>query len=110
MKRSLFLLILSFLCYIVYYDLSKGTLPAVTTHAQEKIAEVSTVEVSHKGYESVKVQSGDTVLSVMESLNSSSSPNLSIEKSIKDFEALNPGTKAEQIVIGKTYKFPVYKK
>lgn len=54
-----------------------------------------------------QVQSGDTVLSILEQLN----PHLnmySMEKVIEDFQSLNPGIDPHSILNGNTYLFPVY--
>jgi hypothetical protein len=105
MKKLMGLLILCFVIYIVYHDVTKGTLPAATTPSH-----VQAVKAEDKGalnYKMMKVKAGDTILSIMEKERGGPLP-VSIEQLIKDFESLNPGVKAESLQIGKTYKFPVY--
>ncbi|MCD7033086.1 hypothetical protein LRR81_02510 [Metabacillus sp. GX 13764] len=103
MKRPIIMLLICFLFYTIYYDLAKGTLPAAVSSHEKK--------APAKNYQEITVKSGDTMLSILESLpSSSSSGKLSIEKAEKEFEHLNPGVKAGMIVIGKTYRFPVNNK
>jgi hypothetical protein len=90
MKKLTGLLILCFVIYIVYHDITNGTLPAATTPSHIQTAKAE-----------------DTILSIMEKERDGPLP-VSIEQLIKDFESLNPGVKAESLQIGKTYKFPVY--
>lgn len=54
------------------------------------------------------VKSGETVLSIVETLNQQQT-SVIMEQIILDFEKLNPGTNAHQIEPNKTYLFPVYK-
>lgn len=55
-----------------------------------------------------KVKQGETVLSIVEQLHKES-VSVPIETIASDFERLNENTKANKIIIGQTYKFPVYK-
>ncbi|HZG60534.1 MAG TPA: hypothetical protein VEY68_08735 [Anoxybacillus sp.] len=106
MKKLTGLLILCFVIYIVYHDVTNGTLPAASTTSH-----IQTVKAENKealNYKTMKVKAGDTILSIMEKERNGPLP-VSIEQLIKDFEALNPGVKTESLQIGKTYKFPVYK-
>ncbi|MBB3906875.1 MULTISPECIES: type IV pilus assembly protein FimV [Anoxybacillaceae] len=93
--------------YIIYHDVTKGTLPV----SEQKVAHApsaKTETAASSSYRVIKVQAGDTLLSIMEREQGQSLP-VSIEELIEDFEALNPGIKATSIQIGKAYKFPIYK-
>lgn len=110
MKQFIGLAVTLLILYVIYYDLSHGTLPVATkgtpTQAVETIAhqaEKSSIEYFEK-----KVNSGDTVLSIVESHLNRSLP-VSIQSVINDFQDLNNGLKPEEIQYGKTYKFPNYK-
>ncbi|MBA2869875.1 hypothetical protein HNQ85_000133 [Anoxybacillus calidus] len=108
MKKLTGFLILCFVIYIVYHDVTNGTLPAATkattiSHIQEAKSE----NRDSLNYKTMKIKAGDTILSIMEKERNGPLP-VSIEQLIKDFEALNPGVKTESLQIGKTYKFPVY--
>lgn len=89
--------------YVIYYDLSQGTLPAI---AEPKV--VSNTQETLIPYFEKKVDHGDTVLSVVEKQLDQSIP-VSIEKVVNDFKELNDGLKPEQIKFGQSYKFPDYK-
>ncbi|WP_010678136.1 hypothetical protein [Bacillus timonensis] len=105
MKRFFGFLAIVFILYIIYYDVSVGTLPVVknkTVSAEEVI-----VKTPIHPYKEMKVTAGDTLLSIVEELNEGKQIT-SIESVIKDFEELNPKSKAELLQIGKTYKFPLY--
>ncbi|MDZ5470974.1 hypothetical protein SM124_04325 (plasmid) [Bacillus sp. 31A1R] len=103
MKRLLGFLMFILVMYVVYYDLSQGTLPAIA----EPTMVTTTTEETTISYFEKKVEHGDTVLSVIEKQLDQSIP-VSIEKVVNDFIELNAGLKPEQIKFGQTYKFPNY--
>ncbi|MDR4888954.1 hypothetical protein RGU12_15700 [Fredinandcohnia sp. QZ13] len=105
MKRFFAFLAIAFILYIIYYDVSFGTLPVAkneTIEATEVIA-----QTPNNPYTEIKVNAGDTLLSIVEKINEGKQIS-SIETVIKDFEVLNPDSQAELLKIGKTYKFPLY--
>lgn len=105
MKGFLGFCLVVLVVYTIYYDLQFGTIPQITRSANAATHHVA----QHKmPFQSVKVHPGDTVLSVVEHLNGNES--VGIKKIIRDFEKLNPGASANQIQIGTTYRFPIYKK
>jgi hypothetical protein len=111
MKRLFGLVMFVLIIYVIYYDISKGTIPiAIEASTQEQTKEEVTMEQEEftSDYFEKKVQSGDTVLSIIENHIDASLP-VSIQKVITDFSGLNEGIEAEKIQIGKTYKFPDYK-
>lgn len=103
MKR-LFLFLGSILVlYVIYVDLTKGTLPSANEPAEEVMAKTE----EHLSYFEKQVSSGETVLSIVEKkLNSPLS--VSIDEVISDFKRLNNGLKPEKIQSGNTYRFPDY--
>ncbi|WP_075982317.1 hypothetical protein [Bacillus massilinigeriensis] len=106
MKRLILLFVTALVIYIIYYDLTNGTLPAVTeqkTEAKEKSIDLEEGKIAFFTYE---VKRGETVLSIVEK-QLESSPPVSINQVIEDFIDLN-GIKPENIQTGKTYKFPNY--
>ena len=105
MKRFAGILIAILVIYVIYYDLSYGTLPSVKV---EDVAASKTEEIAAPFFEE-SVRPGDTVLSIVEKRMNGTIP-VSISSVIEDFQKLNDGRKPEDIQIGKTYKFPVYKK
>ncbi|MFC0270018.1 hypothetical protein ACFFIX_00905 [Metabacillus herbersteinensis] len=109
MKRLAVLVLALFLSYIIYYDFSSGTLPTSATPTKEESSVPTTSQETIDtdiNYFEVKINEGDTVLSIIERTHSSLP--VSIETIISDFEKLNPGEKAESITIGSTYKFQKY--
>ncbi len=108
MKRLMFILLLLLIIYATYYDLTTGTLP----NAEQNPSPIQTSQ-SNKDYsepipyQEVIVESGYTVLSIVEHLHEGPVP-ASIQQIIYDFKLLNPGIDADQIKIGKTYNFPLY--
>ncbi|MFS0822688.1 hypothetical protein [Bacillus sp. 1P02SD] len=105
MKRFFAFLAIAFTLYIIYFDVRFGTLPVAkneTIEATEVIA-----QTPNNPYKEIKVNAGDTLLSIVEAINVGKQIS-SIESVIEDFEELNPTSKAELLQIGKTYKFPLY--
>jgi hypothetical protein len=108
MKKLLGAFLFLFLLYIVYHDVTHGTLPSVNEQPVAAAVPVTSIEVdSPIPFQTVKIKAGDTVLSLTESL---SDEHVSIEKIIADFELLNPKATANSIIIDKEYKIPVYTK
>lgn len=104
MKKFLIFCLTMLVIYTIAYDLKIGTLQPISQEA----APVSAVSIKNTTpYKKVKVSSGDTVLSVIESVNPSSLSK-PIPSIIKDFQKLNHGVRPESIQVGKSYNFPVY--
>lgn len=97
MKRLIGFIAAILVMYSVYADLTEGTLPKAEKHIEA---------ASSITFEEVFIQPGDTVLSIVE--KQGGFPDVSIEKIINDFRALNNGMSPEQIQPGKVYKIPVY--
>jgi hypothetical protein len=110
MKRMVGFAILFFIIYIIYYDMSIGTLPIVNGEGTtEQVIEVSATEVqsSPLPFQTVEIKAGDTLLSITEELNQDRK-DISIMTIIKDFEKINPGVEANSLKIGEVYKIPMY--
>ena len=109
MKKAISAFVLCLAIYIIYYDVTTGTLITSTkaTTASEHMTDGKTnINIP---YQTVTIQPGDTLLSIMERQQNGPIP-VPIDKAIADFEALNPGKKAQTLQIGKKYKIPVYKR
>lgn len=102
MKKAILYTILFLVCWTSYADLTTGVLPSGT-----KIKSQTTVPRASVQYKTITVSPGDTLLSIVERLNSRVP---SIDQVTKDFESLNPHVSSNNIQIGKTYAFPVYEK
>lgn len=104
MKRLVGVLVTIIVLYAIYYDLSQGTLPVVTTE-QTTIAKKNSE--NEQPYFEKTVGVGDTVLSILEDRLNRSVP-VPISDVISDFKELNKGTPPQEIQPGKVYKFPDY--
>lgn len=109
MRKKLFgALVILLVCYIVFFDLKHGTLPAAKQKlepAMETAAKTSTL----LPYFEHKVNAGDTVLTIIEKNLNSQIP-VSINEIVSDFITLNNGITPEKLQVGKTYLFPDYSK
>lgn len=90
--------------YSIYYDLSHGTLPAITT---EQKTESQMKVASEIPYFEQTVGDGDTVLSIVENQLGRSLP-IPISDVVTDFKKLNHDLPPQHIQSGKKYKFPDY--
>ncbi|MGE7764504.1 hypothetical protein [Peribacillus sp. NPDC096540] len=110
MKRLLLFISFCFIIFIIYFDLTTGTLPAShpsTSSVEPSVPASKPASVPTVAYKEITTKPGDTLLSIVEKeIGASNQP---IETIISDFQGLNEGLKPEQMQIGKTYKIPVYK-
>jgi DeoR/GlpR family transcriptional regulator of sugar metabolism len=114
-KKLIFLVSIIMLGYIIFYDIKIGTLQQPT-----QIAPVSSEQQTHTStkkkneqhvtipYKEIEIKSGDTLLTIIEQLhtNQKTPP---IKQITNDFKLLNHSTSPTKLIIGKTYKFPIYK-
>lgn len=103
MKRLFGAMIVILVLYVIYHDMTEGTLPSVKNENLSVPASTS----SEIPFIEEVVQPGDTVLTIVEK-NSQHPLPVSITKLISDFQRLNEGEKPEEIQIGENYKFPTY--
>ncbi|KOP83463.1 hypothetical protein ACFFHH_09545 [Cytobacillus solani] len=103
MKRLVALLLAALTIFVIYYDLSKGTLPVDNEQSIEATSMTNTAE----SFFEKKVNPGETVLSIIEQKMKGPLP-VSITDVISDFSNLNSGLKPEELKYGETYKFPLY--
>ncbi|MGD6876576.1 hypothetical protein [Bacillus infantis] len=109
MKRIASLLIAVLAIYIIFYDLSRGTLPAPDQAPALEASSIVEPDEDALAYFEQKAVPGETVLTIVERHLDSSVP-VSISQVAADFEKLNSGVKAGKIQAGKIYKFPDYAK
>jgi len=100
MKKLIFLILIVLVIYSAYFDVTKGTLPTTAIPVTAKQTEESFP------YKEIKIQSGDTLLTIMEREEGVLSKP--IHTIMVDFQELNNGVSPHELQIGKTYKFPVY--
>ncbi|WP_078552815.1 hypothetical protein [Bacillus alkalicellulosilyticus] len=111
MKKLFFSFVIILVLYSTYYDLTTGTLPEAASKQEQKSDSENTTQPSSPGtsipFQEVIVESGYTVLSIVEHLHDAP-VQASISQIVYDFQELNDGIKPEEIQIGKTYNFPLY--
>ncbi|WP_285768930.1 hypothetical protein [Peribacillus sp. SI8-4] len=109
MKRLLLFISFCFTLFIIYFDLTTGTLPTsrqpVST-VQPAVPASQQQPAPTAAFKEVTMKPGDTLISIIESEKAGN--NKPIETIISDFQSLNEGMKPENMQIGKTYKIPVY--
>jgi hypothetical protein len=108
MKRIFLFLFGLLTIYVIYIDLTAGTLPKDESQAPEQT--VATMAVPNKiaAFEA-EVEPGETLISIVEGHIKKPLP-VSIEELIGDFKSLNSGQSPEKIQIGASYQFPDYSK
>lgn len=104
-KRTSIFLLAIIIVYVIYYDLTTGTFHSITSPSTNEITAKSSNE--NIPYEVIEIKSGDTLLSVVEQLSTTSSIPSS-EQIINNFQTLNPNVSPTELSIGKSYKIPVY--
>ncbi len=109
MKKFSIAVLVFLLLYSVYFDLKIGTLPSAKAEPVPVQAAPSeqSPEQGIQAYREIRVQPGETMLTILEKLHNGSFP-VSIEKAVTDFEALNDGISAHDIKADQTYRFPFY--
>lgn len=96
LKKYFFIILFILLLLSVMHDLSKENKIYIEDPTLGPTIEIATI----------KVNPGDTVLSVVEEINEIES--LNIEQIILDFEALNPGVNYKALIPHTFYYFPLY--
>lgn len=109
MKRIFLFLFGLLTIYVVYIDLTAGTLPKDETQIpEETVATMANLENTMDAFEA-EVEPGETLISIVENHIKKPLP-VSIDELIADFQSLNSGQAPEKIQIGSTYQFPDYSK
>jgi hypothetical protein len=109
MKRFLLTIFTLLTIYVIYIDLTQGTLPEKSTEESAPAVEtLANTTESLPAFEA-SVGRGETLISIVERHIDKPLP-VSIEELVQDFQKLNPGQAPEKIQIGVTYLFPDYSK
>lgn len=109
MKKLFGFLFAVLIVYVIYIDLTVGTLPSAAIDRENVVQETVQEPKTDSPYFDAKVKPGQTVISIVEHQLGKSLP-VSITDLINDFKKLNPGQSPEKIQIGSTYHFPDYSK
>ena len=109
MKKLFGILFTILVIYVIYLDLTVGTLaPPTSQRVDSKPVSIVKHQTSMPSFEA-KVKPGETVISIVEHRLEKPLP-VAITDLIEDFKKLNPGHNPEKIQIGATYQFPDYSK
>lgn len=114
MKKLFGLLLAVLVLYVIYFDLTVGTIPSSTlgkvdANISKTASKTASEPKSALPSFNAKVKPGATVISIVEQQLDKPLP-VPISQLIDDFKALNPGESPENIQIGSTYHFPDYSK
>ncbi|AIM15620.1 MULTISPECIES: hypothetical protein [Neobacillus] len=109
MKKLVGLILVILTIYVIFIDLTVGTIPSVSKTTVESTIEDTKEPKSDIPSFQAKVNPGETVITIVEHHLNQPLP-IPISDLIKDFQQLNPGIKPEEIQIGSTYHFPDYSK
>jgi len=99
--------ILSFiilLCVSIYKDLSKDIYFLSEVPNNPTVAQLSNQFSTIK----VKVEQGETLLSIVENINRNNTDQLDIQKIMTDFININPQVDPYNLNVGAYYYFPLY--
>ncbi|PKG21927.1 hypothetical protein [Niallia nealsonii] len=107
MKRLATTFLVLVTIYVIYFDLSHGTLNY--TEKPSSSPQAVPVNSNSSAFPSFdyKVKTGDTALLIIEKQLNKNIP-VTIDQLIKDFKQLNNGISPEEIQSGKIYHFPDY--
>jgi len=109
MKKLIIYGLIALISWTCFYDLTNGALQFLhidRTQAAQVKNNTPPEPRTTVHYKKITIKSGDTALSIMESINTHKKEN--IGKMIEDFQYLNPHTNPNAIKIGNTYLFPLY--
>jgi hypothetical protein len=109
MKRIFLFLFGLLTIYVIYIDLTAGTLPKDESQVPEQIVATMAVPENAIAAFEAEVEPGETLISIVEGHIKKPLP-VSIDELIGDFKSLNPGQSPEKIQIGASYQFPDYSK
>lgn len=93
--------IIILLAISLYNDLKKESISIV----EDEINETVPYRVAK-----VKLERGDTILTISERLNEDQLSQLSIEQILSDFQQVNPKVDLHSLEVGNYYYFPIYEK
>lgn len=106
LRRILLYIFILLLIVSIYKDLSVGQ----TLLHDSAIEDTSSIEKESLEFKviKVKVQPGDTVLSIIEKVNNNQLDHLDIQKVMADFKQVNPLVNPYDLKLNSYYYFPVY--
>lgn len=103
MLRKIFIYILIILLFLsIYQDFTTGF--TTNYHPKTRFDEYSYTITP------IKVMPGETVLSILESLNGDNMYDMEINEIMDDFKEMNPNADPYELKPATVYYFPIYKK
>ncbi|MFD2046081.1 hypothetical protein ACFSTA_12140 [Ornithinibacillus salinisoli] len=107
MKKTLLYLFIILFLVSIYKDMTIGT--QISEDKNEYSTTVDSEQARHFQAIKIKVQPGETVLSIAEQLNEFENTPLVIDDILTDFKTLNPNVNPYDIKSHSYYFFPLYK-
>ncbi|MFA1820428.1 hypothetical protein ACDX78_09640 [Virgibacillus oceani] len=101
MKKIIIYILVFLFLFSVYKDLNGGSL-------QNNLNEQEITPVTDYKAVYLKVQHGDTILSIVESINEGNMNKMDIDQIMEDFKLLNPNVQPEEVKVAHFYYFPSY--
>jgi len=102
MKKIIIYALIFLFLLSIYKDLNSGSLLSNLDTKQE------TVPINDYKAVYLKVQHGDTILSIIERINEKNMDRMDITQIMEDFELLNPNILPEEVKVDHYYYFPTY--
>lgn len=111
MRPIIAILLIIIIAFAVRVDLTAGTIP--TNLAQNNVEQNPTSAeendmIVDMNNQVIIVETGQTVYGIVQELHEGQSFAIPIHEVLEDFEALNPGISAHQLIATEQYKFPLY--
>lgn len=114
MRPIVLLIIFVIVAFCIQVDLTSGTIPiSLSENEGIETDEVSSMEEEVQvpldlPYQMIIVEPGQTVYGIVQELHHQQSFAVPIHEVLEDFELLNPGVSAHQLLAHEQYKFPLY--
>ena len=105
MKKTIINIFIILFLISIYKDLTFGT--NISTNKSMETNQTNTMDKQEYEVIKVKMEAGDTVLSIMERINTASS-TIDINLMLQDFSLLNPNIDPNQLQTNHFYFFPKY--
>src|SRR5690625_5498148 len=100
MKKVLIYILIFLLLFSVYKDLNIGS------SGNNRSSSTNSVSITNYNAVYVKVQHGDTILSIIENINRENISVMDMDQIIEDFKLLNPNINPYQLKTEHYYYFP----
>src|SRR5699024_2427952 len=103
LKRLCIYMLSLLLCISIYKDMTEGTLRLMNNEKQDE-----NITNENASIIKVKLQPGETVLSITEEINNFSNNQIDIPQILADFKHYNPNSNPNHLQVNKYYYFLQY--